>query len=210
MLAKLADDPHIQAIASAAAATARHYKNPFEAEIVPNCQPHWHLITVRPAQERIACAHLVGRRFGIYLPEFDHTEIVRGRMRHRSENLFPGYVFLFVWDIMAHWRRLRACPGVHRIMLDGDWPVIVPDRVIKEIQDQEFDMLMEGPKSPLKQIPKKRGKRGYRREAAPTSNGAETAEVFVSMSTRSFWGELAALDGDGRNRLLHQALGLAP
>jgi transcription antitermination factor NusG len=212
MLAKLADSSELRAlaIASAVSATARQIANPFEAEILPNCRARWHVVATHPDRENKASMHLVARRFGIYIPEFDQTEIVRGKVHHRHLRMFPGYIFIFVWGIMAHWRRIMACPGVARIMLDGDWPATVPDRFIEEIQQVEFEELMNGPANPLHRISRSMRK-GWRAQGltAVEMQERQYGSGIVEMSTKSYWRELPTLDGDGRNRLLHKALGLA-
>ena len=55
--------------------------------------------------------------------------VLRHELIDLSDKLmFPGLVFVFVWDVLAHWRRIMACPGVQSIMVDGnEKPVIVPD-----------------------------------------------------------------------------------
>jgi transcription antitermination factor NusG len=208
MLAKLADSSELRVLAmlAAAAASARQASNPCNAEIVPGVIPRWHILTTHPGQEGIAVGHLMDRRFGVYLPEYDRTETFRGCTRVRHLRMFPGYVFLFVWDVMLHWRRIRACTGVSAIMLDGGWPVVVPDRIVNDIQALECNLLLKGPCSPLKKIPKLRGRRGWRREALTV---IDDGDEVVGLSTRSFLRSLSDVDGLGSNRLLHRALGLA-
>jgi transcription antitermination factor NusG len=201
MFAKLADSPELCTLALAA--TARQRANPYNAELVPGVVPHWHILRTYPGYEAIAANHLSDRLFGTYLPEFDQLDDHK-RLRHLK--MFPGYVLLFCWDVMRHWRRIKACTGVSSIMLDGEWPVIVPDKVVNDIQAIECNLLLNGPTSPLKKIPKLRGKRGYQREPAPP---VEEGEEVIGLSTRSFLRSLADIDGQGPNRLLHKALGLA-
>jgi transcription antitermination factor NusG len=208
MLVKLADSSelHALALAAAASATAREIANPGDAEIVPGVVPRWHILTTHPAQEGIAVGHLMDRRFGVYVPEYDRAEIFRGCIRVRHLRMFPGYVFIFVWDVMLHWRRIKACTGVSSIMLDGEWPVVVPDRIVNDIQAAECNLFLKGPCSPLKKIPKLRGRRGYRREVL---TGIDEGDEVVGLSTKSFLRSLADVDGLGPTRLLHRALGLA-
>jgi transcription antitermination factor NusG len=206
MLAKLADDSEFRALAmlAAAAASARQASNPCNAEIVPGVIPRWHILTTHPGQEAIAVGHLMDRRFGVYLPEYDRTETFRGCTRVRHLRMFPGYVFLFVWDVMLHWRRIRACTGVSTIMLDGGRPVVVRDGIVNDIQALECNLLLRGPCSPLKVIPRFKRK-GWRKNPVVT----QEVEEVVSLSTRSFLCSLSDVDGLGSNRLLHRALGLA-
>lgn len=203
MLAKLADSPELRAYALAA--TARQRVNPYNAEIVPGVAPHWHILTAYPGYEGIAASHLSDRLFGTYLPEFDRLDIIRGSKRIRHLRMFPGYVLLFCWDVMRHWRRIKACPGVASVMLDGGWPVVVPDKVINDIQAIECSLLLNGPSSPLRTVAR------FKRKGWHTTMvlEPENAQDVVSLSTRSFLRSLNDVDGLGPNRLLHKALGLA-
>ena len=54
--------------------------------------------------------------------------------------IFPGKVFVFVWDILHHWQRVMACPGVSSIMCDAERPVVVPDEQMNKIQLLQFKL----------------------------------------------------------------------
>lgn len=192
---------------AALAATERHHANPFRAEIVPNCRPEWHVIVTHPNGEGVAAGHLIGRGFGIYLPEFDRRRIVRATLRWQHLRMFPGYLLLFVWDIAMHWRRIEGCTGVQSVLQNGGVPIIVPDRIIDEIQQMEFRLLLNGPNSPVEAIPryKKKGRKMVR------DHEAEAKEVagLATISPKSYWAELPDLDDSGRTQLFNRALGLA-
>jgi transcription antitermination factor NusG len=110
-----------------------HRQGPYEAEIVPGCTPQWHAVRTFPNQEKIAAGHLIGRRFGVYVPEFDYdpTNVETFAMRRL---LLPGYLLLFVWDVDRHVRRVRACTGVMDFLLEGTRIAIIPDDLINRIQ----------------------------------------------------------------------------
>ena len=67
------------------------------AEIETDVTATWHIIETMPAHEQSAAAHLVGRRFGVYLPETEQWEVHRGHKVKMLRPLFPGYLFVFVW-----------------------------------------------------------------------------------------------------------------
>src|SRR5690348_11148010 len=71
----------------------------FAAEIVAGCAPSWHLIRTVPVRESLAASHLIGRRFGTYLPTFGRDDVlpVSGKVK-AGKPLFPGYLFVFVWN----------------------------------------------------------------------------------------------------------------
>ena len=59
--------------------------------------------------------------------------------------LFPRYAF--VW-IELQWHAARWCPGVIRLVLDGDKPAKVPDTVINDLKKRERNGLIELPPPP--------------------------------------------------------------
>lgn len=172
-------------------------RGPQYAEIVPGHEPYWHVVVVEPRAERIAAAHLVGRRFGVYLPEFDvRMPAARGRDTYMaSRPIFPGYLFLFVWDVEQHLRRIQACPGVFRLMYDGGRPVIVSDAIMDQIQAIEGFNLVNS---------RIRRRRVRRREPLSLE-----PDVEVTVSTLSLFEGIKGLDDRGRVSILHRALGLA-
>jgi hypothetical protein len=96
---------------------------PFGAELVRDVTPRWHAARCVGGLERSAAGFLIGRRFGIYLPEFDYED---GKPLSHPRVLIPGYVFVYVWDIERHERRIRACPGVLGFLLEGSHIAEIP------------------------------------------------------------------------------------
>ena len=96
---------------------------PYYAEVGEG-QGCWHIVRTTPGAENKATDHLAHRGIGVFQPRFIAGSRMRMVRTHEvvdlSEKLlFPGRVFVFVWDILAHWRRIMSCPGVHSIMTDG-------------------------------------------------------------------------------------------
>jgi transcription antitermination factor NusG len=173
---------------------------PFAAQIIPTCSASWHLVQTVPSREPAAAWHLAERQFGIYLPVFGRDGVLAksGPVR-AGKPLFPGYLFVFVWDVMAHWRRITECPGVARIVMEAARPVVVPDSVIDDIQ------VLEALNGELKDGCRA-GRRGWRRRRRPTV--AATLEV-LTISTGWSMNGLDDLDDGARIGVLHRALGLA-
>jgi transcription antitermination factor NusG len=200
-MASLHDSPELKAIARRAQARAR--ERPYMAEAREGDAAHWYVVVASPAHERIAAAHLAGRGFGTYLPEFDRMEVVRGKKRIRRVPVFPGYLFLFTWGLARNWDRIHACPGVSRILGEGaaseGAPRIVPDVLIDEIVRTEWnEWLRSGLFKPAWSSRKGRKARKQRASAGG-----------VTITTKSYFGGgLAGLDAAGRISLLHRALGL--
>lgn len=112
-------------------------RGPLDAEIVDGRSPSWHALATVPTHERIAAGHLIGRRFGVYLPESEREVISRGRRRVLRRLLLPGYLLIFVWDVVRHLRRIEACPGVLRVITSGERPVVIEDALIDRIRAAE-------------------------------------------------------------------------
>jgi transcription antitermination factor NusG len=132
----------------------------FRAEIVPDATPAWHILRTAPGQEDKAARFLEARAFGVFLPRFvagsrmhlPYRDPVTGRQRLElvdlSERLIlPSKVLVFVWDVLAHWRRIKDCPGVSSIMCDGsERPIVVPDVQINRIQILQHELAIRRPK----------------------------------------------------------------
>lgn len=174
-------------------------RGPYMAELVPECSARWHVITTAPMSETTAAKHLVDRGFGVYIPTFNRTRMVRGQLRDLNISLFPGHIFLFVWDILRHWRRIRACPGVVSIMTTDERPVVVDDVIIDQMQAIEFNNIVL--------LPAKAKRRRRRREEGPAPDDMPDNK-FVSITTKSYWTGIEKLDNNGRNSVLYKALGL--
>lgn len=205
---------HLAAEAAAFEASERCKANPFRAEIVPNCRPEWHVIVTHTNSESIAAGHLIARGFGTYLPQYQRSEIVRGRKKWRTLNIFPGYLFLFVWDIGRHWRRIESCTGVNSVLhtIEGT-PLVVGDDLMDKIQAEEFNQLFHEGKITVATVATrlKRSRRGKKHRLQKWGNEieADDAHHHVTISTKSYFSEIETLDDSGRNNLLHRALGLA-
>jgi transcription antitermination factor NusG len=169
----------------------------FVAQIVPGATPQWHALTVHPAQERIAAAHLSGRRFGVYLPCTTRDIVVKGHKRRYDSPMFPGYLFLFVWDFRSHWERVRACPGVSGYLAvnDAGAAAVIPDGFINRMQAKEAGMMIGS-------LPRRR----RRRRNSPI---VDANDEIVSVSCKRWTFDHEELDRPEENHLLHKALGLA-
>jgi transcription antitermination factor NusG len=181
--------------------------NPLHAEITPGAKAAWHVVETFPAHERIAGAHLSGRRFGIYVPEVEGVEVRRGRKAKFTRPMFPGYILVFTWDIRRHVERIMACPGVWRLMLIGTEFAILPDEAIDKIRQVEnayrplaltFDNF-EGFRKKTK-----RWRRTPRQEQAIGDNEIVSVRPWSAFTD----GLATSVDGAQRNQILRKALGL--
>jgi transcription antitermination factor NusG len=189
--------------------------NPLSAELVPGISPAWYLIESYPNHERIAASHLIARRFGMFVPETEETIVRRGRKLDVTRLMFTGYLFVFVWDIDRHAHRIQSCPGVSRIVLTSDgektWPAVIKDQTIDQIRAVENTL------RPLPQLMvdgmvsgKKKKPRWRKKNKDPSELQAERdCEIVACRPWSAFQDSLIALDTNGRNHALLNALGLS-
>ena len=187
---------------------------------LPDVSPQWHLIEVYEAAERKVAGALVARRFGIYIPESEETVIVRGRAVERTALLFPGYIFVFVWNVFHCLDVIESIEGVIRVMLDVNGnPLPLSDEQIdriryvenniRPIQLEEFEIEVDAP--PRKTTKKKRARQQTRRVKVKVSDvivrtrpGGWSRGDFDDTLDET----VKALDSCGRNQTLLRALGL--
>ncbi len=176
------------------------------AELLPDVDPHWYLVEVYPGAERRVADEMVGRRFGIYIPEFEETVMRRGRQVDRVELMFPGYIFVFVWDVIEHRSRIEAINGVMRLIMDVNGvPLGLTDREIDQIRSienqhrpvqlEEFEVEAE--------LPAKKRRRRRKRAVVKVLD-----EVVATRAWSVFRDGLTAVDSEVRNQTLQKALGL--
>lgn len=193
--------------------------NPTLAEIMPGVTPRWHVIETHPNRERTAAAHLVARRFGVFVPEKDETIIRRGRKLEQTSLMFRGYIFVFVWGLLAHIKRIEAVPGVSRVMFvevsEGlRMPAVLTDQQIDEIRAVEN---RERPLPPIiipEHMMMPKGKRRWKKNqksfyALQQAQLKRDAEVVLCRPWSAFQDGIMSLDSEGRNQTLRNALGLA-
>ena len=181
----------------------------FQAQLRPGFRSEWFIISTIPGQERIAAAHLIGRRFIVYVPEIEceptleHNKIKAGKKLDHIESMYPGYIFVLIWDIEFHWHRLQDCPGVlNLIVTSSGTPAIVSTEMLNEIKSIENILRPLHFSADL--IDKK--KRRWRRSRVPQEVIPENE--IISVRTWSAFKD-GNLDSEARNALLHRALGLA-
>jgi transcriptional antiterminator RfaH len=108
---------------------------------------YWACARLEPQREHLAlhCLGLAG--YETYLPRIRERRVSKSGRVEVSMPLFPGYAFV---AIELQWHAARWTAGVLGLILAGDRPARVPDRVIDEIRAREVRGLVELPKAKLK------------------------------------------------------------
>jgi len=156
--------------------------------------PAWYILRTEFGRETVAAAHLAGRRFAIYLPMIEGLP------------LFPGYVFVFVWGLMDVWRRIHAIPGVIRVMVRDERPVVVSNRAIATIE------LIEARLSPVVNLYRTRGRakrKGWRKQRIDARDAVDETDELI-LRCYSALASGAPLDNTVVRGTLARALGLEP
>lgn len=179
----------------------RHGVQSLDAEVIPGAHAMWHLIETD--REVTTAAGLAGRRFGVYLPYQRVAGMRKGLKVVKTELMFPGYVFVWVHDLEIQWPRMRAIPGVWRVLKHANGePVIVSEPVIDYIQmlehrhDQALSKLWEG-------RPAKRSRRGK-----GASSAGEPEEQEITARCYSALNAAVNEPQKARTNLFRRAMGL--
>ena len=105
----------------------------------------WAAVQFHGQHERLAlhCLGLAG--FTTWMPRIRERRIIRGRRSFVTPALFPGYVFVL---IELQWHAIRRTPYVIKLIMNGEQPARVPDRVIEELRGRERNGVIELPGPP--------------------------------------------------------------
>lgn len=182
---------------------------PYRFEILPGVEAKWYLVTTWAAYEDKAAGFLSHRGAGVFVPRFAEDAVLRqqkdpgGRIEEiplGNKLVFPGRVLIYVWDVLEHWRRAKACPGVAAIMVDMHGrPKEVKHSDVSRIQALQFSL------SPLDE-PKKKNKRGRygKSQAEQPVQHTDIPDDVIRITCKSYW----VADAQERTRLLDKALAL--
>jgi transcriptional antiterminator RfaH len=107
---------------------------------------YWACAQLNPFQERLGLHLLELAGYVTYFPCIRvQRRVAPGHKRTEvSTGLFPGYAFV---SIELQWHVAHRTPGVLRLVLDGEKPARVPDRVIDEIRKREVNGFIVLPKA---------------------------------------------------------------
>ena len=103
----------------------------------------WAAVRFEPSRSRLACHCLKERGFVLWVPVTREERVVQGRRQKIVVPLFGNYGFAV---IELQWYAIKTCPGVGALVMNGERPAKVPDRVIVELKGRERDGVIELPK----------------------------------------------------------------
>src|SRR5271157_6032602 len=105
----------------------------------------WAAAQLQPQREKLAihCLGLAG--YAVWLPQIIERRRLHGRWCEVPQPLFRGYMFVLV---ESQWHSAQRCPGVNRLVLNGERPARVPDQVIKALKEREVGGFVKLPEPP--------------------------------------------------------------
>ena len=168
------------------------------AELAEGVTPKW--IAVEVASREVE-AELMKRKFGIYVPEENETVIVRGRAVDRKVRMFPGYVFVFLWDTDQNWNGVATTPGVIAVL--GALTDQEIDRV-RYIENCARPILLQSFEIQQDIIPKKKKRRKIKKRVVIVHD-----EITAVRAWSAFEDAVMTLDSDGRISALENLLSVS-
>lgn len=119
-------------------ALARGYEMATETPILPASFPlgrAWFVAMVEPRREQFASREIERLGFGVFCPTESRQRVIRGRKLWITDPLFRGYLFVHFDRERDEWGLISAARGVIDILRNGLFPLQVPDREMKKLQD---------------------------------------------------------------------------
>lgn len=111
-------------------------QGPLDCEITEGSRADWFLVRTFPGEESRAMRWLAKRGFGAFRPMQQRTDKRNGQKVQGWEAVFPGWVFVFTWNIVRMKHRIKVCPGVMDIFSDPatQKPVSIQDEFVQRLR----------------------------------------------------------------------------
>jgi len=110
----------------------------------------WYAVHTHPRGEITAQHHLSRQGFKVYLPLYLKRRTHARRVDFVKTPLFPRYMFVSGEVGRTRWRSISSTVGVSNLVCFGDKPALVPDEIIRTIQETEDEkgLVVLGKKRP--------------------------------------------------------------
>lgn len=93
----------------------------------------WYVIHTKPRQEFRAFEQLQNQGYEVFLPCVDAEHLKLGQVLHRTEPLFPRYLFIRLNQVDHDWGPIRSTKGVSQLVRFGGVPASLDDEQITAI-----------------------------------------------------------------------------
>jgi transcription antitermination factor NusG len=108
---------------------------------------YWAVARLQPQREGLALNYLKLNGYEVYYPRVRERRIVYGRRVIVKQPLFPGYCFV---AIELQWHTARWAPGTLGLIMNGEGPAPVSNKIISAIRRREIDGLIDLPRAELR------------------------------------------------------------
>ena len=92
----------------------------------------WRALYTRHQYEKLVASVLSIKGFDVFLPLYSSVRKWKDRMKELSLPLFPSYVF--VRDSFSRRLQILTTPGVHKMLMVGGQPAVIPEAEIEAIR----------------------------------------------------------------------------
>jgi transcription antitermination factor NusG len=148
--------------------------------------PYW-TAHLQPNHTRLALTLLRQSGFSVYYP------LIPGKRPSTPVALFPNYAFVLA---IEQWSGAHRCPGVRRLIINGERPAVIGDNIVDEIRRHEG-------RDGLIKLPKARGlQRGDRVKVIRGPFEGKLGVLHADMDSRQRVNILLAVLGGERRVLL--------
>lgn len=111
-----------------------------EAEISGDEPAYWYLVETFAGDDVKAMRWLARRKFGVFRPMQQRQDKRNGTKLQGWQPAFPGWLFVYTWDIDRMLRRILSLPGVLRVLSDpvSQSPVPIPSWFVEDLRNESF------------------------------------------------------------------------
>lgn len=111
-----------------------------EAEISGDEPAYWFLVETFAGDDIKAMRWLARRRFGVFRPMKQRIDKRNDTKLQGWQPAFPGWLFVYTWDIDRMLRRILSLPGVMRVLSDpvSQSPVPIPAWFVEDLRTESF------------------------------------------------------------------------
>ena len=97
----------------------------------------WYVVHTKPRQEYRALENLERQGFLAWLPTIKMEKLRRGKLTCVIEPMFSRYLFIRLDKTQSNWSPIRSTLGVSTIVSFGNTPAVVPDALIRALQQSD-------------------------------------------------------------------------
>lgn len=99
---------------------------------------YWTVVISQPKNEKLAQTNLMRQGYEVYIPLISREKIIKQKTIIETVPLFPRYLFVGVNS--EKWSPIRSTRGVSNILLFGNQPAKVSDKIVDSLKNHEIEL----------------------------------------------------------------------